>query len=93
MKDEIKPDLILCSCNSADHLYIVRYDEGDENWGKNVYIEPHLQTGGFFERLKIGLKYIFGWKCRYGDFDEIIIDEDNYHTFKKIVDFFEKDEK
>lgn len=88
MKTEIL-EILECECRSIDHSYIIRGDEYDDG-EKVVYIEPHLSTGGIFHRLKYAIKYIFGWKCRYGCFDEIIITEKNYEPLKKIIDFLEK---
>lgn len=84
-------DILECLCKSPDHMYIIKFDDGNKEygWDKEVYIEPHLSTGNFWFRLKKGLKYIFGFKCRYGDFDEIVIDKTNYQPLKKIVEFFE----
>lgn len=82
-------EVLKCVCHSADHCYIINFDEWDNE--KTVYIEPHLSTGGFWHRLKYAFKYLFGWKCRYGCFDEIIISKDNYHPLKKIVQYLESE--
>ena len=58
---------------------------------KEVSLCVHLSTGGFFYRLKVGIKYIFGHRSRFGDWDEIIIDKTNYLPLKKIIDFIEKE--
>lgn len=82
-------EILECACHSVDHSYIISYDEWDDaNW---VYIEPHLSTGSFWHRLKYAVKYLFGWKCRYGCFDEIIITEENYQPLKHLVDFIESE--
>jgi hypothetical protein len=55
------------------------YDEEDNN----VYCHIHLVQHGFWKRLKAGLKYIFGYKCRFGQWDEFIFKaEDSEKLFK-----------
>jgi len=36
-----------------------------------LYMTVHLAEMPFWYRVKEGLKYIFGYKCRYGHFDEV----------------------
>lgn len=70
MKHEI---LIVCNCSSAEHQMLIRkFSDEDE-----AYIHIHLKRKSFFKRLISGIKYIFGYKCKYGDFEEIIVDKDN----------------
>lgn len=87
----MKREILECECYSLDHSYIITYDDWDNE--NCVYIEPHLSTGGFWHRLKYAVKYLFGWKCRYGCFDEIIITKKNYQPFKNLVDYIENEEK
>lgn len=71
--------LIICSCHNVEHQVIIYYDKED-----NVaYAEYHLCKLPFWQRLKYGIKYIFGYQSRYGAFDEMIID-------KKYGDYFIK---
>ena len=64
-------DIMICACSSVEHQIVVRIDEDDKNM---AYCEIHLCKLPFFKRLKNGLKYIFGYKSKYGDFDEFILD-------------------
>ena len=63
MKDEL---LFTCACNSAEHQIIMWQDED------LVYASIHLVNLSFFERLWLGVKYILGYKCKYGNFEEFI---------------------
>jgi len=49
------------------------------------YAHVHLQTGTFFERLKYGIKYIFGYKCIYGAFDEFIFNPEDAPKLQNLV--------
>lgn len=75
MKMEEK--LIICECHNPEHQIIVYYDNEDNY----AYLEYHLSKLPFWERLKYGIKYIFGYQSKYGAFDEIIIGE-------KYADYF-----
>jgi hypothetical protein len=55
-----------------------------------VYINTHLTKRPFWQRVAYGLRYIFGRQCRYGAFDEFIINSDDAPKFEKIVEFLRK---
>ena len=79
--------LFLCACSSSEHQFIVRWD----NEYEQVYISIHLANYlGFWKRLLRGIKYIFGYKCKYGDFDEIILREKDADKLQTIVDHLKK---
>ena len=45
---------------------------------KLLYTEVHLRTyHNFFKRLWYGLKYAFGYKSRFGAWDEFLFDKEN----------------
>ncbi len=63
---------IICSCSSLEHQIMFWKDENE------LYIEIHLSNrDNFFKRLWYGLKYAFGYKCRYGNWDEFLFDDIN----------------
>jgi hypothetical protein len=84
-------ELIICQCHSTDHQFIFLYDEDVDKEGnvtdRTVYIHTHLRTFGFWTRLKYGIKYIFGYRSRYGEFDEFIIKPEDVSKFENVVKF------
>jgi len=68
MEDKI----LICDCSSVEHQMVLRFED-DEDLGRMVYVEIHLMPLAWYERLWQGLKYIFGYKCCYGDFEEMIL--------------------
>lgn len=68
MEDKI----IICDCASVEHQMVLRFDD-DKDLGRMVYVEIHLVNKRWYKRLWIGLKYIFGYKCCYGNFEEMIL--------------------
>ena len=80
-------ELFLCECDSPEHQFIVSYfDVG----GGEVYVEIHLNKSSFWRRLKYAIKYIFGYQCKYGAFDEIILNPEDAERLQKVVDYLKK---
>ena len=67
----MKATLIECSCGSIEHIMKLTYFTNERDW---LYVEYHLQTWPFFRRLWCGIKYILGFKSKYGDFGEALWD-------------------
>ena len=78
----MKRETIICSCFNSEHQINFIHDPDD----KLVYCEIHLVKLPFLKRLKYGLKYIFGYKCRYGCFDEFIFTEEHIHPLKHTIE-------
>lgn len=78
--------LLICECSSTEHQIIFMKDEDEEQ----IYCHIHLTPKPFFERLKNGIRYIFGHRSIYGDFDEIILSNKHKYKIKEIYDFLNK---
>ena len=74
-------EIIICACHSPEHQLLIRTIDGDDD----VYLSMYLVPLSFFKRLRYGLKYIFGYRCKYGAFDEIIITREHVGKIEKIV--------
>lgn len=75
----------LCRCHSPEHqlTFVANpYNDIDDS----VYVYIHLKTLPFWKRLWHGIKYIFGHRSIYGDFDEFIFNEEDAGNLQKIVD-------
>lgn len=79
----MKRELFICDCENTEHQIIFSWFEDDDV--ANVYATIHLCKKSFWKRLKYGIKYIFGYKCRYGAFDEFIFCPDDARKLKKIA--------
>lgn len=79
----------ICNCGSIEHQLIMSYYSKDEQEEKtNLFVHFFLQERPFFwKRLKDGIKYIFGYKCRYGHFDEHLWDDDQV---KEVIEFLKQ---
>lgn len=75
-------ELFICQCNSPDHQLIFSYDT---DW-KDVFVSVNLKPeSNIFRRIWIAIKYIFGWKSRYGAFDEFIFKRSDAEKLQKVV--------
>ena len=63
-----KVEIFICDCHSREHQIIFQYDLDDNL----VYCNIHLCNHTFWVRVVQGIKHIFGYKCRYGNFDEFV---------------------
>lgn len=83
----MKREVMICECNSIEHNVIFWYD--DEY--RELYCEPHLTTHrNFFKRLWHGLKYAFGYKSRFGDWDSTVFKEDDLIKLKDKLNSLEQ---
>jgi hypothetical protein len=72
-------DVIICECFSPEHQLIATYCEGENDQEyDDLFLEVHLSPRlGFFKRVIAAIKYIFGHKSIYGNWDCFSFDEEN----------------
>jgi len=75
--------IFVCACHSLDHQVTFWYDEDDEQLVTEVRLITHK---GFFKRLWVGITYAFGYKCRYGNFDQFIFNDNDLIELRKFID-------
>jgi hypothetical protein len=94
---ENKNEILICACHSTDHQIILLYEEDeDKETGKvypTCYAHVHLNKRRFFDRLKYGIKYIFGYKCNYGAFDEFIFNPKDADKIQELADYLKSEVK
>ena len=81
--------ILVCECSSTEHQIVFMKDEDDGF----IYCHIHLTPKTFWERIKNGIKYIFGYRSIYGDFDEIILSPKHKHKIKEMYEFLETNDK
>lgn len=74
--------ILICACHSLEHMVMFWHDKEDGL----VYVEVHLYTHeGFFKRLWRGLRFAFGYRCRYGEWDSVLLDEKSVITLREFL--------
>lgn len=74
-------EIILCDCHYCEHQIIVESDDGQ------VFLMVHLCRQSIWRRLKYAIKYIFGYRCKYGAFEEIILSSKDFAKVESIADY------
>jgi hypothetical protein len=84
----MKEELLICSCHSTEHQIVLLESEYETD--RYIYVHIHLNKRSFWQRLVYGIKYIFGYQCKYGAFDEMILDETHVPKLKAATSFLEQ---
>lgn len=78
-----------CSCNSPEHTLRFVIDDSDDD--KELYTEVHLtEVNSFFKRCWIALKYIFGYKCKYGNWDCWLLKTEDITKLEELLAYIKK---
>lgn len=79
-------NILICECHNVEHQICIYKDEDDGV----AYVSVHLIPGTFFERLRNAIKYIFGHRSRYGDFDEFLFKKEHGDALISLGNFLNK---
>lgn len=63
-------EYIECACSSTEHTLRFTFDPEDGTVYVHVFLESDYR---WYKRLLVAVKYIFGYKCKYGHWDETLI--------------------
>lgn len=84
-----KTEFFVCKCHDVSHQLVLETLETEENEEHVVYGCFHIVHLEFWEKLKCAMKYIFGRKCKDGDFDALLLrheDADRLEWFANYLD-------
>ena len=69
-----------CMCRSPEHTMSFTIDDDC------IYVHTFLnQQNSVLQRLLIAIKYVFGYKCQYGHFDETILGKKEIEQLKNVI--------
>jgi hypothetical protein len=75
-------NLVLLSCCSLEHQIVISLNKG------LVVVQIHLKNyRNVFKRIWVALKYIFGYKSKYGDWDEMLLDEGHVPQLTETLEY------
>lgn len=82
-----KRALFICDCENTEHQLIFSYDENDKD-DESLYVTVHLKPEqNICKRIWRAVKYIFGYRSRYGEFDEFIFNPHDADRLQSVVDY------
>lgn len=92
---ELKREIFVCECHSAEHQMLVSYIEGEsqENYVEEDMLTFEVHLGNyksFWKRAWAAIKYIFGHTSRYGHWDCILF---NPNDCERMIEYLEKFKK
>jgi hypothetical protein len=77
-----------CACSSEEHVIRFAFDIDKDPRFSSIYLGTQLAPLPFFARVKTAIKYIFGYECKYGHWEETIIDLDTAKELKSALEDF-----
>lgn len=78
--------LFICQCKNTEHQMIFSYfpDDEDREVSISIYLRPE---SSIFQRIKNAVKYIFGHRSRFGDFDNFLLGKEDADKLQKVIDY------
>lgn len=87
MKRDI--EYLECSCTSAEHTLRFTFDSGyfDGDEMPVIYIDVQLnRANGFWKRLWRAIRYVCGYECRFGHWDEALLLNEGVRQLRTMCD-------
>ena len=78
----IKFEYFECQCTSPEHTLRFNYDEENNEITTEIRL---IQYHNIFKRIWISIKYIFGYKCKYGIWDCWIMKNEDCKGLKELL--------
>lgn len=82
-----KTEVLICECSSVEHQIAFTYcseeredilDESGAIYEDCMDVSIHLNDyNGFFRRVWVAIKYVFGYRSRYGDWDSFMMNPED----------------
>lgn len=82
-----KPIMFRCSCQTHDHHFLLSPDHEE----RIVYLSSHLSPKPLLHRIGLAIKYIFGFRSRFGDYSEVILEEEQWKELRDSLSKFEEE--
>jgi hypothetical protein len=77
-----------CDCYCPEHILKIYYSQ-DHKWDYYLTFDYFLVGwNNVFKRMWIALKYVFGYKSKYGEFGEMIVNPQTALKLKVFLDTY-----
>jgi hypothetical protein len=81
-------EIFVCDCHSFEHQVKFMYDDEE----RVAYLYVHLTRATFWSRLIKGIKYIFGYSSKFGEWDEFVFQEKDQEELRKFLNKINKED-
>ena len=80
----------MCTCHSVEHqLLVTDWDlENDKYDLPYLIVEMYLTKHRFFRRLIHGIRYILGYQCKFGAFEEMLLEVGEAKRLRDVLNKF-----
>lgn len=79
----MKAEYFECQCYSDEHTVKFSLDEEDGTIYASIFLNDWMP---WYKRLWVGIKYIFGYKSKYGHWDNFEMRPEDYDRFTILID-------
>jgi hypothetical protein len=97
----LKVEHFECVCYSDEHRLTFQIDNDiEDGWKPEFYTSIFLaQNSNLFKRIWIAFKYILGYKCKYGHWENFVMNEKDIdrmlivlQNYKKVLEGYKNDD-
>lgn len=85
----MKTEYFECVCFSDEHMLKFILDDGKidnkKDYEPELYCGIFLEETSFFSRLYKAIKYVFGYKCKYGHFGNWVLNKNDADKLKELL--------
>lgn len=79
---------VVCACSSSEHTLRFVYDRSEDEMYTEVQLVQHQSL---IQRLKIAIKYVFGYTSRYGAWDCTLLSKSEANKLKHFLNRYTND--
>jgi hypothetical protein len=76
-----------CECHHPEHAFSLTFDKEEGDLYLNIFLSPRIK---WYKRIIPAIKYILGYKSKFGHFDEVQIDPHKRAQLFEIVNKFKQ---
>lgn len=85
--------VVVCDCEDMEHIIRFTWWGGDDISDRFIYVHYFLQHDRLLKRIVNAVKYVCGFKSRYGHFGEVLINVEDVQELRYLFDEFVEDKR
>jgi len=87
--EHLQSEFFECECSSDEHTLKFTFNTEEKEIYTLVYLHQYHK---FWERIWIAIKYVFGYKCKYGHWDCFVMKYKDVDRMKQLLEEYNKEE-